>query len=96
MADIVESSTLPLREVESRAVEAMEAEAKRNGAGIPPLMINKSDENRQVLHWIGHFLTEEISTRLAMTDPDRYRQYCRLRMEMILRGTMASSNVESM
>lgn len=81
-------SKLPLhpREAEIRAIEAMKAEVEENGAGIPPLMIDRTPENRQVLDWLGAFLTEDISPDLAMTDPARYRKYCRLRMEMVLRG----------
>jgi hypothetical protein len=81
-------SDLPLhpREAEIRALEAMTAEVRENGAGIPPLMMEGTPENQQVLRWLGKFLTEEIPVDLAMTDPGRYRKYCRLRMEMILRG----------
>jgi hypothetical protein len=79
---------LPLhpREAEIRATEAMEAEIQQSGTGIPPLMMDRTPENRQVLAQIGKFLTEDIPPVLAMTDPARYRMLCRLRMEIILRG----------
>jgi hypothetical protein len=81
-------SDLPLhpREAEIRALEAMAAEIRENGTGIPPLMMDRTPENQQVLAWLGKFLTEDIPADLAMTDPARYRKYCRLRMEIILRG----------
>ncbi len=81
-------SDLPLhpREAEIRATEAMEAEIAQSGAGLPPLMMERTPENLQVLARIGKFLTEEIPPVLAMTDPARYRMLCRLKMEMILRG----------
>jgi hypothetical protein len=81
-------SGLPLhpREAEIRATEAMEAEINESGTGIPPLMMERTPENRQVLACIGKFLTEDIPPVLAMTDPSRYRMLCRLRMEIILRG----------
>src|SRR4051812_40949833 len=74
------------REAEIRALEAMAAEIRETGAGIPPLMLDRTPQNQQVLAWLGNFLTEDISADLAMTDPARYRKYCRLRMEIILRG----------
>lgn len=81
-------SDLPLhpREAEIRATEAMEAEIAESGTGIPPLMMERTPENQQVLASIGKFLTEDIPPVLAMTDPSRYRMLCRLRMEIILRG----------
>lgn len=74
------------REIEIRALAAMEAEVHEAGGGIPPLMKSKSAEDRAVLREVGRIVGHDVEPRLAMTDPARYRKLVRLRMELILRG----------
>lgn len=82
----LDGSNLHPREAEIRALEAMDLEVEKSGSGIPPLILDRTPENRQVLARIGRFVLEDVAPVLAMTDPSRYRTLCRLRMELILRG----------
>ena len=79
-------AVLTAREVEIRALEAMDAEVRESGSGFPPLMKSKAGEDRQILCHIAGIIGEDIAPQLAMTDPARYRKLARLRTEIILRG----------
>ncbi len=74
------------REVEIRALSAMEAEVRAAGSGVPPLIKGRTAEDRQVLQHIAQIIVADVPPPLAMTDPARYRKLARLRAELILRG----------
>ena len=74
------------REVEIRALTAMESEVRAAGSGVPPLIKSQAAEDHQVLQHIAQIIVTDVPPPLAMTDPARYRKLARLRAEMILRG----------
>ena len=77
---------LTAREVEIRALEAMDAEVRESGSGVPPLMKSTTEEDRRILLHIAGLSVKDIAPQLAMTDPAHYRKLVRLRTEIILRG----------
>ena len=79
-------AALTAREIEIRALEAMDAEVRESGSGFPSLMKSKTEEDRRILLHIAGIIVEDIAPLLAMTDPARYRKVARLRAEIILRG----------
>ena len=79
-------AVLTAREIEIRALEAMDAEVRESGSGVPPLMKSTTEEDRRILLHIAGIIVEDIAPLLAMTDPARYRKVARLRAEIILRG----------
>ncbi len=74
------------REIEIRALQALEAEAREAGGGLPPLIRSDAPEDRVVLRYIAQLVAADVAPELAMTDPARYRKLARLRTEIILRG----------
>ena len=86
MLSIPSQHHLHPREVEIRALSAMEAEVREAGAGVPPLIKSQAAEGRQVLQHIARLIVADVPPDLAMTDPARYRKLSRLRAELILRG----------
>lgn len=80
------SETVHPRELEIRALGAMEAEVAKSGAGIAPLIKARTQEAASVLRQIAHWIVGDVPPPLAMTDPARYRKLARLRSEIILRG----------
>ena len=78
--------TLHPRELEIRALEAMEAEVAECGAGIARLIKARTLESKQILRELARLIVGDVPPRLAMTDSARYRKLARLRTEMILRG----------
>lgn len=78
--------TLHPRELEIRALAAMEAEVAQCGAGIAILVKARTPEASGILREIARTVVGDVPVQLAMTDPARYRKLSRLRMEIILRG----------
>ena len=86
MLSIPSQHRLHPREVEIRALSAMEAEVREAGLGVPPLIKSQAAEDRQVLQHIAQLVVADLPAELAMTDPSRFRKLARLRTELILRG----------
>ncbi len=86
MRSTFSQNALHPRELEIRAVSAMESEVRKTGSGLPPLIKSQAAEDRLVLQHVAQMVVEDVAPDLAMTDPARYRKLSRLRTEIILRG----------